>query len=66
MLEADNTLLPVLNNDLKDVEKSISNLLNAIEQGIITESTKARLEELEKQRKELRFQIAKEEAARPK
>jgi hypothetical protein len=50
---------------LKDVEKSIKNIVKAIEQGIVTESTKARLEELEKQRKELRLQIAKEEAARP-
>ena len=65
MLEADNTLLPVLNNDLKDVEKSIKNMVKAIEQGIVTESTKERLEELEKQRKELRLQITKEEAARP-
>ena len=40
-------------------------MLTAIEQGIITESTKKRLEELESQKNDLYFKIAKEEQAKP-
>ena len=65
MLKAENTLLPVLYREKKEVEKGIENMLDAIQRGIITESTKDGLEALEKQKKELVIQIAKEEAARP-
>lgn len=65
ILKAENTLLPVLYSEKKEVEKGVENMLNAIQMGVITESTKERLEELEKQKKELVIQIAKEEAARP-
>ncbi|MBQ7121069.1 MAG: recombinase family protein [Clostridia bacterium] len=65
-LNADNTLLPVLYKERRDIEKKIDNMLDAIQQGIITASTKQRLEELEQQKKELVIQIAKEEKARPK
>ena len=40
-------------------------MLNAIQMGIFTPSTKQRLEELEQQRKDLSLQIAKEELAQP-
>ncbi|MBQ7956945.1 MAG: hypothetical protein IJ279_02815, partial [Clostridia bacterium] len=49
----------------KDIDNGIKNLLDAIQQGIITESTKERLVELEDKRKELEKEIAKEEAAKP-
>ena len=56
----DNTAIPLLNNSLKEVEKSISNIVSAIEQGIFTTSTKARLEKLENQKHDLEIQIAQE------
>lgn len=63
--DKENTLLPVLYNEKKDIDNGIKNLLDAIQQGIITESTKERLVELETKRKELECEIAKEEAAKP-
>ena len=42
-----------LNANLKEVTRAIGNLMKAIEAGIITESTKTRLEELEGQKKQL-------------
>ena len=46
----DHSVLNLLRNDLAKVEKSISNLLDCMEQGISTASTKSRLEELEEKR----------------
>lgn len=48
---------PLLQKQLGDVERSIRNVMTAIEQGIITETTKVRLEELEEQRRQLQDQI---------
>lgn len=45
---------------LEETEKSIHNLLKAIEAGIITESTKTRLEKLEQKRMELKHTIEEE------
>ena len=42
--------IPALNQQLSDCEKAIENMLNAIQMGILTESTKERLEQLEKQK----------------
>ena len=64
-LQVENTALPLLRKQYTQVQKSIDNLLNAMEQGIITPSTKERLEALEQQKNELSVQIIKEEAARP-
>lgn len=44
----------------KEVEEKIKNLLTAIEAGIITPTTKKRLEELESQKAELEFESQKE------
>ena len=60
-----NTVLPILQKQYAETEKAIKNTLTAIEQGIITESTKKRLEELEFQKNELYSQIAKEESVKP-
>ena len=57
-----NATITILEKELEKVNKSISGLLKAVEMGIITESTKERLEELEKQRRELRENIAIEKA----
>ena len=61
----ENTTLPLLRTNLAETEKGIENLLNAIQMGIFTPSTKQRLEDLEQQRKDLSLQIAKEELAQP-
>ena len=46
-----------LRQQLKATEKAIGGLLSAMEQGIVTRSTKARLEELEQQRDKLEYEI---------
>ena len=45
--DAENTALPLYEKQLREVKSSIDNLLNAIQQGIFTRSTKERLDELE-------------------
>lgn len=60
-----NTTLPILHQQYAETERSINNFLNAIQQGIITESTKKRLEELEQLKSEISVQIAKEEIKQP-
>ena len=60
-----NTTLPLLKKQYGDTLKSIENLLNAIQQGILTPSTKQRMEELEQQKAELSIQIIKEEMTKP-
>ena len=47
-----------MEEELKNTKKAISNILDAMEQGIFSSSTKARLEELEAKEKELTAQIA--------
>ena len=61
----ENTALPLLKKRFADTQKSIDNMLDAIQQGISTASTKERLESLEKQKSELSVQIIKEEMAKP-
>ena len=61
----DNNVLPALKNQLKECERGIDNILNAIQMGIITSSTKERLESLETQKKELLASIAQIELERP-
>ena len=46
LLDEDNKVIPLLEAQLKEVCKSIDNVMKAIEAGIITRSTKAKLEEL--------------------
>lgn len=47
----------ILKQQMTTVQKSISNIMSAIEKGIITETTKSRLEELEAERRELEKKI---------
>lgn len=54
---ASNKSLNILKADLEKTQKSINNIMHAIEQGILTETTKSRLEELEQQKKELSEKI---------
>ena len=64
--ERENIDLPLYEQLLRDVERNIDNLLNAIQQGILTKSTKARLEELEAAKEDLEARIANERLAKPK
>lgn len=61
----ESTTLPLLRKQYADTQKAIDNMLNAIQQGILTPSTKERLESLEKKKNELSVEIVKEEMARP-
>ena len=63
---AENTALPLYEKQLREVKSSIDNLLNAIQQGIFTRSTKERLDELETLRDELENKIAVEKLAKPR
>ena len=60
-----NPRLPQLKAQMSDVLKKIGNIIQAIEQGIIFESTRDRLAELEKQKSELEISILEEEIERP-
>ena len=53
MQRQENTAVSLLNKRLDEVNKSISNILSAMEQGIFTPSTKQRLEELEDQKERI-------------
>ena len=64
-LHAENSTLPILRKQLAEVEKGIENIVNAIQAGIFTASTKERLETLEAEKQELSVQIIKEEVSRP-
>ena len=55
----------ILRKQLAEVEKGIENIVNAIQAGIFTASTKQRLEALEAEKQELSVQIIKEEVSRP-
>lgn len=64
--DRERTNLPLYEQQLREVETAIKNLLNAIQQGILTKSTKGRLEELEATKEELETKIACEKLAKPK
>ena len=61
----ENTSLPVLKAQLAQTEQGIQNMLNAIQQGIFTASTKQRLEELEATKERLSVSILQEELQKP-
>lgn len=60
-----NTQLPLLEKQLNKTNTAIENMLTAIEQGIITDSTKVRLQELEDKKKDLELQIIQEKLSKP-
>ena len=57
--------IPRLKEQLDETEKRISNVMDAIEQGIITDSTKDRLAQLESKKKELEITILQEKIKKP-
>ncbi len=64
--DEENVALPALRQQLTDTEKGIENMLNAIQMGVLTSSTKDRLEALERQREELKLSIMTEELQKPR
>lgn len=61
----ENPRLPRLREQLADVESKIQNIVKAIEQGIIFDSTKDRLAELERAKSELNVTIVQEQIKKP-
>ena len=49
----ENTTLPLLQRELVEIEKSLSNVMAAIEQGIINPTIKKRMDELTEQKTDL-------------
>ena len=64
--EQENVVLPIYEQQLREVNTNINNLLNAIQQGILTKSIKTRLEELETLKEELETKITCEKLEKPK
>ena len=62
----ENTNIPLYEKQLRDAESGIQNMRNAIQAGILTSSTKERLEQLEETKRELEARIAEEKLAKPK
>ena len=61
----ESTSLPLYEKQLRETETGIQNMLDAIQAGILTSSTKERLEALEAQKKDLEAKIAEEKLAKP-
>lgn len=64
-INTENPALQLLNQRLRETETALNNLLKAIEQGIITPTTKQRMLELEKTRDEIKLKLIKEEMKKP-
>ncbi|MCD7890167.1 MAG: hypothetical protein LUG23_09720, partial [Oscillospiraceae bacterium] len=64
--DRDNVNLPLYEQQLREAETAIQNILNAIQQGILTKSTKSRLEELEATKEDLEIRITNEKISKPK
>lgn len=61
----DNTKIPQIKGKLSELDKGIENMLNAIQQGIILDSTKKRLSDLEEQKKSLELELVQEHIKSP-
>ena len=61
----ENTTIPLLEKQLREVNKKLDNLMKAIEDGLYTRITKERLEALEIQKDELTAKIADEKLKKP-
>ena len=66
MQSKENVSIPLLKKKLTEIEKGIDNMLNAIQQGVLTSSTKQRLEQLENEKEEISIQLAQEELKKPR
>lgn len=61
----EDTKIPQLKSQLAEVENGIENMLNAIQQGIILDSTKKRLADLEERKKTLEVELIQEQIRKP-
>jgi len=61
----DNSNLPLLKQQRDETTRAINNMLNAIQQGILTTSTKQRLDELEETKSKLEVSILQEQMDKP-
>jgi hypothetical protein len=61
----ENTELPLLQKQLADVNTAANNILNAIQQGILNEFTKQRLDELLERKEQLEIAILQEQIVKP-
>ena len=66
LLQEDNEVVLALEAQFKEVRSSIDNIMTAIEKGIVTRTTKNRLEELESEEEQLLQSIRLEEDKVPK
>lgn len=58
----DTSMLNLLNKQMEELDKGIENLVNAVQQGIVTKSTQTRIMQLEQQKDDLEMKIAAERA----
>ena len=63
--EKDDSVINALEARQKEIERAINNVMAAIEQGIVTPTTKSRLVELEAERERVNRGIAKEVISKP-
>ena len=61
----ESSILPTLRKQLEEAESGMTNMLNAIQMGIINASTQQRLDELEERKKDIELQIIQEEMEHP-
>ena len=61
----ESTILPKLQEQLKQKEKEIENIVNAVQKGYATETLLKRLDGLEKEKREINDAIAKEQLKAP-
>jgi len=61
----ESTELPLLQQQLSEVEKAANNILNAIQQGVLNEFTKTRLDELTERKSQLETAILQEQITSP-
>lgn len=64
--DKEDSILPALRKQLAETEKGLDNLLDAIQQGLLTPSTRKRLDMLENQKVELEISITEAELKKPK
>ncbi len=57
----ENTVVPLLQREMAEGEKSLENMARAIEQGIINPTTKKHMDDLTEQKADLEVKIAREE-----
>ena len=64
-VKAENPTLQLLKQRLREIETSLNNLLQAIEEGIRTSTTKQRMIELEQAKSDIELKLIKEEMKKP-